>query len=91
MRADGAGDSVAKMRRVYLPKWIRAFVFPLLVLLWGFATYQAFYTEQGRAEMGAVGWLVVTLVFLLIGAMLWLMSSRKLPAYLIEEDDEETR
>lgn len=80
---------MARRRRIYVPKWVRAFVIPLLVVLWGFVTYLAFYTEQGRAEMGVIGWLFLTVILLLIGGMLWLMSSGKLPAYEIEEDEDE--
>lgn len=78
-------------KRVYLPKWVRAFVFPVLLALWGFLTYQVFFTSQGRAEVGTIGWLVLSLVFALIGAMIWLMTSGKLPAYLIEDEDDEKR
>jgi hypothetical protein len=39
-----------------------------------------------------VGWAVATIVLALVGVMLWLMSTGRLPAYIIEiEDSEEPR
>ena len=78
---------MAKVRKVYLPKWVAWFSLLFVVPIWAFITYQAFYTEKGRAELGLVGWLLLTLVFAAVAVMVFLMGYRKLPAYLIEEED----
>lgn len=72
--------------KVFLPKWMRWFVIPLLLVIWVMITYQAFWTTQGREELGLVGWLGITVICGLIGIVVWLMSSGKLPAYIIEDD-----
>lgn len=81
---------MGKRMKAYLPKWILWIMIPMLLVIWGFMTYSAFGTASGRDELGLVGWLLMTLVFALIAAMFWLMASRKLPAYILElEDDDE--
>jgi hypothetical protein len=55
--------------------------------VWGLATYQVFYTEKGRDDLGLGGWLMMTVVMAAVSAMLFLMGTRKLPAYIIEEED----
>lgn len=78
-----------RQMKVFLPPWVRWILVPMLALMWGFVTYSAFFTPEGRAEVGLVGWALVTLVLFLIGLMIWLMSSGKLPAYIIESPDDE--
>lgn len=74
--------------KAYLPRWTLWIILPMLGLMWGFVTYSAFATTPGREELGMVGWLLVSLVFLLIAIMMWLMGSGRLPAYVIEIEDE---
>ncbi|MCA9373897.1 MAG: hypothetical protein R3B71_05340 [Candidatus Gracilibacteria bacterium] len=75
-----------KTKKVFLPKWIRWIMMPMFVLLWIFITYLEFFSpEQG--ELGLFGYIVISVVFLGIAIMMWLMSSGKLPAYIIEEDE----
>jgi uncharacterized membrane protein len=82
---------MTKKMKAYLPRWILRVILPMIVLMWAFITYSAFGTPSGRAEVGLIGWLVVTVVLALVGTMLWLMSSGRLPAYVIEiEDGEES-
>lgn len=84
---------MSKQIKVFLPRWVLLIVLPMLGVIWGMITYQVFATAKGREDLGVVGWLGVTLVIVLVGFMLWLMVSRRLPAYLIEieEDDELTK
>lgn len=58
------------------------FIWPM----WGFITYQEF-AVQSDERLGTVGWLAVTVVLLAISIMLLLMGQRKLPVYLIEDDE----
>ncbi|MEX1187454.1 MAG: hypothetical protein WEA80_12760 [Gemmatimonadaceae bacterium] len=81
---------MAKRMKAYLPKWILWIIVPMLLVMWGFVTYSAFGTASGREELGVIGWLLMTLVFALVGTILGLMASGKLPAYIVElEDDDE--
>ena len=62
---------------------------PLFVLIWGFVTYLNFFGPvEGREELGTVGYVVMSAILLGVGVMMWLLSSGKLPAYIIEEEDE---
>ncbi len=74
-----------------MPRWVRWPLIPVLAVLWGVMTYVAFATPGGGEELGMLEWLVITVVLLLVGGMIWLMSSGKLPAYIIELEDEEVR
>ena len=80
---------MAKKMKAYLPRWIPRVILPVILLMWAFITYSAFATPSGRDELGLVGWAVVTIVLALVGVMLWLMSTGKLPAYIIEIEDTE--
>lgn len=76
-----------RTKKVYLPLWLawfsQVFVFPM----WGFLTYQVFFTEKGQRDPGVVGWVVLSVVFVAMSVMLLLMGYRKLPAYIVEEED----
>lgn len=76
-----------KARKLYLPKWLAWFSHLFIVPIWLWMTYQVFFTEKGRADLGIGGWVVVTLVMAGVSVMLFLMAYRKLPAYIIEEED----
>ncbi|HXH08042.1 MAG TPA: hypothetical protein VNI83_15800 [Vicinamibacterales bacterium] len=73
--------------KVFLPGWVLRVLLPMIAVLWAIVTYAAFATPSGRGELGVVGWLGVTVVFGLVALMLWLMASRRLPAYIIEIED----
>ncbi|HEY4526653.1 MAG TPA: hypothetical protein VJK53_02295 [Candidatus Paceibacterota bacterium] len=78
-----------KTKKIFLPKWQRWFLIPLLALIWGFVTYLNFFGPvESREELGTVGYVVMSAILLGVGVMMWLLSSGKLPAYIIEEDDE---
>lgn len=74
--------------KVYLPKWMRGVTTGILALMWGFVTYSAFFTAQGKQELGVIGWAVTSVVLGAVGAMIWAMTSGKLPAYIVEEEDD---
>src|SRR5690606_17796017 len=59
--------------KVFLPRWIRWLILPVLLLIWGVITYATF-VEAGPERMGFVPWLAVTVILIVIGVMLWLMT-----------------
>lgn len=73
-------------KKVFLPKWQKYYIGPLMLIIWGVGTYQEFFT--GQREMGNIGYAFFTLVLLGVGGMVWLMASGKLPAYEIEESEQ---
>jgi hypothetical protein len=81
---------MGKKMKVYLPRWTLWIVLPLLAVVWGVITYVTFSTTRGREEPGLLGWLLATLVVAVVGAMILLMASGRLPAYSIEVDDDES-
>jgi hypothetical protein len=74
---------------VYLPGWMRGAVAVFLLLAWAVISYQVFFTDAGRRELGIVGWALITALLLAVGGVVWAMASRKLAAYVIEEEDED--
>lgn len=85
---EGEEDTVAKVRKVYLPKWMSWFSIVLIVPMWLWVTYSVFTRGEARSDLGLLGWVVMSVVLLGVGLMLFLMGQRKLPAYVIEEEDE---
>lgn len=77
-----------RLRKVYLPKWMTAFGLIVLIPMWLWVSYTALFTPEGRADLGVGGWIIMTIVFAAIGTVLALMGSRRLPAYLIEDDED---
>jgi hypothetical protein len=80
---------MAKKMKAYLPRWLLGILLPILTLIWGMVTFAAFGTASGREELGVVGWLGITLILVLVGVMLWLMASGRLPAYIIELEESD--
>lgn len=80
---------MSKLHKVYLPKWISWFGLAVAVPMWAWITYRALFTASGRAELGVVGWLAMTVVIGTVATVLVLMGQRKLPAYLLEIEDDE--
>lgn len=78
---------MAKKMKAYLPKWIRWIMLPVMALVWGLITYLTFATPSGEEGLGTGGWLIFSAVIVLVGVMLWLMTSGRLPAYEIEIED----
>lgn len=77
-----------KTKKIFLPKWQRYVITPLFILIWAFITYMEFFSSQ-QGEMGTVGYIIMSIIFLGVGLMMWLMTSGKLPAYTMEEEVEE--
>lgn len=75
---------MGKLRKAYMPRWVAVFVAVVTVPMWLWLTYRTF----ASGEMPAGEWGIMSLVFGAVVVVVWLMASRRLPAYLIEEDDE---
>lgn len=75
--------------KAYMPRWVMWFIGPLLAVVWGFITYLVFATEAGREDPGILGWAMVTTVVVLVGGMIWMMATHRLPAYEIELEDDD--
>jgi len=72
-------------KKIFLPKWQRYYVVPLLLIIWLFITYLEFFGPENQDKLGLVGYIFFSAIFLISGLMTWLMTSGKLPAYIIEE------
>lgn len=77
-----------KTKQVYLPKWQRWFMIPVFVGIWVLITYNEFFNPNVDDELGWVGYLLLSGIFLGLAVMMWLMTSGKLPAYVMKEEDE---
>lgn len=80
---------MTKRMKAYLPRWTLAVIVPILMLVWGLVTYLTFGAESPTEQLSVAGWAVMTVIVLLVGLMLWLMSSGRLPAYIVEVEDED--
>lgn len=76
-------------RKVYLPGWMRWFVIPLILVMWGILTYQTFAAPGGRESLSLLGWLGLTLLLAGIGVVVWFMTNGTLPAYVIKSENGE--
>ncbi len=81
---------MASEKYLYLPKWQRAFLMPVFVSIWLFVSYMEFFNPEPGEKLGIVGYLFLSLVFLGMGTMMWLMTSGKLPAYIIKTKEEKS-
>lgn len=61
---------------------------PFFVGMWLFLTYMEFFNLENTDKLGLVGHIFMTLLFLGLAIMMWLMTSGRLPAYIIEETKE---
>jgi len=77
---------MSRTKSVYLPLWVAWFSQLFILPVWLFASYQAFFTAKGRADLGIEGWIMMTFVMAAVSTMLFLMGYRKLPAYIVEEE-----
>ncbi len=75
-------------KEVFLPKWQRFFIVPLFVGIWLFTTYMEFFSQENSEKLGLVGYIFMSILFLGLGVMMWLMTSGRLPAYIIKETRE---
>ena len=81
---------MSELRKVYLPEWMTWLGLAFLAPTWLWITYRVFFTPGGRADLGVGGWMVATVMMAVLATVLVLMGRRKLPAYLLEvEEDRE--
>ena len=78
-------------KKIYLPKWQRWFILPFFVGMWLFFTYMEFFNPENSEKMGSVGYLFFSALFLGLTIMMWLMTSGKLPSYIVEEEEEKDK
>jgi hypothetical protein len=89
----GERSRVNKRVRVYLPKHVRWLVLPILGVVWVVLTVAAFLPSENPRGPDLVAWALGTLVLGFVAVVIWLQSSGRWPAYLleIEEDPESDR
>jgi len=75
-------------KEVFLPKWQRWFMVPFFIGIWLLITYMEFFNQANTEKLGLVGYIFMSLLFLGLSVMMWLMTSGKLPAYIIKETQE---
>jgi len=75
-------------KKVFLPRWQRWFIVPFFVGIWMFIAYMEFYNPENTEKMGTIGFIFLSVLFLGLAVMMLLMTSGKLPAYIIEETKE---
>lgn len=78
-------------KEIYLPKWQRFFIVPFFIGMWLFLTYMEFFNTGNSDKMGLVGYIFMSFLFLGLAVMMWLMTSGKLPSYIIEETKEDKK
>ena len=76
-------------KKIFLPKWQRWFIVPFFIGMWLFLTYMEFFNPNSTDKMGLVGYIFMSVLFLGLAVMMYLMTSGKLPSYIIEETKEE--
>jgi len=64
---------------------------PFFIGMWLFLTYMEFFNPENPEKMGVIGYVFMTVLFLGLAVMMWLMTSGKLPAYIIEETKEKEK
>ena len=75
------------MKKVYLPKWQRWILFPIFGGMWLFFTWMEFFSDSPE-KIGLVGYLFFSAFFFGLGLMFYLMTSGKLPAYIIKDEGD---
>lgn len=78
---------MAKLRKVYVPRWTGWFVAAVTLPMWLWLTWETFFADPSSREMTPAGWLVMTVVLALVVGVVFLMATRRLPAYLVEEEE----
>lgn len=79
-----AGDQMPRRLKAFLPTWILWIALPGLVLMWAIVTFSTFRPGAPRTRYAILRWVGATALFTLVGIMLWLMASGRLPAFLVE-------
>lgn len=78
---------MSKLRKAFLPKWMGWFAQLFVWPMWLYVTYREFWADSDQ-RLGIVGWAAVSIVLVAMSVMLLLMAYRKLPVYLILEEEE---
>ena len=76
------------VKKVYLPKWVFWMVLLIILPMLVFFNWAYFGNPKSQAELGVIGWLALNFIFLVVLVMIFLMAFRKLPSYIIEEEDK---
>ncbi len=71
---------INKLKRIFLPKWVAWFILLVILPIFLVLEYEAFYGIEQYPTMGAV----FGFISVLIVAMAFLVSYKKLPYLLIE-------
>lgn len=58
-------------------------------LLTRLVTYLTFGADSPNEQLSVAGWAVMSVILVPVGVMLWLMSSGRLPAYIVQVQDED--
>jgi hypothetical protein len=89
--AQTRGQATKKKMKAFLPQWILWVVVPALLMMWALVTFSTFGTASPRSRYEIFRWLGATAIFALVGLVLWLMASGRLPAYVIEIEESDDR
>lgn len=76
-------------KKLFLPPWVLWVILPILVLVWGMVTFSTFGVPVGREPLALPEWGLVSLSILAVAVMVWLMGTGRLPAYIMEDADDE--
>ena len=50
-------------KKIFLPKWQRWYIVPMMLSIWGFITYMEFFNPDNPEKMGMVGYVFMTVLF----------------------------
>jgi hypothetical protein len=89
--AQARGQATKKKMKAFLPQWILWVVVPALLVMWALVTFSTFGAASPRSRYEIFRWLGATAIFALVGLMLWLMATGRLPAYVIEIEGSDDR
>lgn len=71
--------------KAFLPGWVAWVIVPVVVLAWGLMSWRYHETD----EVALVEYLLVTAILAAVCVMIVLMAAGKLPAYVIEDEEDE--
>jgi len=66
-------------KKIFLPKWQRWFIVPFFIGTWLFTTYMEFFNPGNTEKLGPVGFIFMTILFLGLSVMMWLMQAGNSP------------
>lgn len=76
-------------KEIYLPKWQRWYIGPLMIIIIGMITYMEYFSPNETEKMGTIPYILMVLLMLFILGITWSMTTGKLPAYIIREKSDE--